>query len=51
MLELLDWTEHPDDRIRCHSGKAAYEHTFEMPAGECGGRLVGGNAVPLIGRP
>jgi hypothetical protein len=32
MAELVDWTEHPDDRIRHHSGKAIYECTFEMPA-------------------
>ncbi|MEN6426471.1 MAG: glycosyl hydrolase [Phycisphaerales bacterium] len=32
MPELLDWSEHPDDRIRSYSGKAIYEHVFELPA-------------------
>jgi len=28
--ELVDWAEHPDDRVRYHSGKAIYRHTFEL---------------------
>jgi len=31
---LLDWTQSQEDRIRYHSGKAVYEHTFELPAGQ-----------------
>ena len=34
---LRDWIEGPEDRIRYHSGKAVYRHTFEMSARECEG--------------
>jgi hypothetical protein len=32
MPQLGDWTEHSDNRIRYHSGKAVYECTFESSA-------------------
>jgi len=32
MTQLGDLSEHQNDRIRYHSGKAVYECTFEMPA-------------------
>ena len=37
MEVLRDWIESPEDRVRHHSGKAIYRHTFDMPAGECTG--------------
>ncbi len=34
---LRDWIESPEDRIRHHSGKAVYRHTFDLPARACEG--------------
>lgn len=33
----VDWIESPEDRVRHHSGKAVYRHTFDMPARESEG--------------
>lgn len=35
--ELVDWTAHPDPRIRFYSGTATYATTFDLPADLRGG--------------